>query len=205
MRADAASTPRGADVGGAIPCRIPGGRARGACLDAGTSDPVRGDAAEAPHVRGRSGVDPAHPASLPRVARVRPPARASAAVPGAAVSGAGHDAVPPDAGPVALVRLAGEAASRDAVWGRSGFDSVAVETRKRRTGRHGPGAAPVPERPDDGPTGRHVAQPPRRRGRSRRRPIRSPAASASPSTGSKTRRPKADRHKSIPAHMMGDA
>ena len=141
MRADPVFTSYSANFEDVLLHRVFGGRSRGAYLDVGASDPVRGNDTKALYDRGWSGVNLVDPALLPRFARVRPRDRGF---------GAGRDAVPPDAGPIALVRLAGGAALRttlrDVDWERLTPDLVVAEVADRRTGRRGPGPASVLER-----------------------------------------------------------
>lgn len=142
MKADPVFTSYSANFEDVLLHRIFGGRANGAYLDAGASDPVRGNDTKAVYDRGWSGVNLVDPALLPRFAQARPRDRslgiASGAVP--------PDVLPADAGPVAFVRLAGGAALPDAEWERLKPDLVVAETADRRTGRRGPGPASVLER-----------------------------------------------------------
>lgn len=140
MRADPVFTSYSANFEDVLLHRIFGGRAEGAYLDAGASDPVRGNDTKALYDRGWSGINLVDPALLPRFVQARPRDRTVGAASGAAAG------VPPDAGPVAFVRLAGGAALRDEDWGRLEPDLVVAEAADRRTGRRGPGLAPVLER-----------------------------------------------------------
>lgn len=142
MKADPVFTSYSANFEDVLLHRIFGDRAEGAYLDAGASDPVRGNDTKALYDRGWSGVNLVDPVLLPRFARARPRDRNVGVGPGPVPP----DLLPADAGPVALVRLAGGAALRDAQWERLRPDLVVAETADRRTGRCGPGPGSVLER-----------------------------------------------------------